>query len=297
MDEAAITMERIGGYTLRVATWRLKAQRSKAGDLTSRRQRSSGVMRNDVPPLLFLNGIGANIETLFPMARAMPDRAFIAIDMPGTGGSPDPMWPYNTYTMSWIIAQLLARLGTGAVDVIGLSWGGALAQHFALQHPACVRKLVLAASAPGMAMVPGDLSVLGAMADPMRSGDPAVMNELFAALYGPAADGISRADTRKHIARLTPPSPIGFACQAMALAGWTSLPALPFLNTPTLILTGTDDAIVPPVNANVLHSAIPRSQLVLIEGAGHLFLLTHMDKSLAAIRAFLDETSVPRKAA
>ena len=269
MKNANVTIERAGGRQLRTATWRLDDH-------------------SDHPPLLFFNGIGANIESVAPMADAMTERAFIICDMPGTGDSPDPVVPYNHFTMSWTIARLLDRLQVARVDIAGVSWGGALAQQFALQHPGRVRKLVLAASAAGMAMVPGDAGTLSALTDPVRHNDRAYMNEVFASLYGVTMGDEARAEKAKHIGRLTPPSPIGYGYQLFSMMGWTSLPALPFLTIETLIMIGGDDRLVPPLNGHILNWAIPNSRLQVFEEAGHLFLLTHPEESLAAIRAFLD---------
>ena len=138
-----------GGHRLRLATWRL-------GE------------RHAAPPLLFFNGIGANIETIAPLAERLTKRAFITFDMPGIGRSPDPVLPYNPLSMAWSASRVLDKLGIGEGDVMGFSWGGALAQQFALQHPSRLRRLVLASTFPGMFMVPGDLSILARMAMSQR---------------------------------------------------------------------------------------------------------------------------------
>ncbi len=270
MKDAHVTHERVGGRELRIATWRL----DKA---------------YEHPPVLFFNGIGANIEAVAPMMDAMPERAFIIFDMPGTGGSPDPLVPYNPFTMSWTAHRLLRRLKVDLVDVMGVSWGGALAQHFALQHPGSTRRVVLAATNAGLAMVPGDPGAFGLMANPLGYSDTAFMNELFASLYGQTMDPKSRAEKEAHIGRLRPPSPIGYTYQLMSMMGWTSLPALPFMDKPTLILMGEDDRVVPVANGHILHHAIPGSRLVTFKGAGHLFLMTHARESLPEIRAFLGD--------
>ncbi|WP_249172028.1 alpha/beta fold hydrolase [Erythrobacter sp. JK5] len=72
------------------------------------------------------------------------------------------------------------------------------------------------------------------------------------------------------------------------MLGWTSLPALPFMQKETLIMMGDDDQIVLPINGRILASAIPNSRLEMIAGGGHLFLLTHADESIARLREFLD---------
>lgn len=267
---ADISMEEVGGRTLRVATWRLDQP-------------------SDHPPILFFNGIGANIEAVAPLAEAMSDRGFIMFDMPGVGESPDPVVPYNPFTMSWTTAKLLDRYGIDTVDCVGISWGGAMAQHFTLQHANRVRKLVLIATTAGMLMVPGNPASFTKMADPRRYIDPEFMNEHFATLYGGLdADGAAHQKD-SHIGRLKPPSPRGYVYQLLCMLGWTSAPALPFLKKETLIMMGDDDQIVLPINGKFLATLIPNSRLYTVKGGGHLFLLTHSDESIAQLRSFLDE--------
>ena len=265
MTTAEISMETAGGRTLRVAHWRLD-------------------MESEHLPVLFFNGIGANIEAVAPLAEALDDRGFVMFDMPGVGGSPDPLVPYNAATMAWTTTLLLDRLKLDRVDVMGVSWGGAMAQHFALQHSGRTRRLVLCATSAGMVMVPGSPAALGKMANPRRYVDAAFMEKHFRTLYGSALGAASAG----HISRLTPPSRRGYLYQLLAMIGWTSAPALPFLKKPTLILMGDDDRIVPLANGKILNALIPNSELNVLEGGGHLFLLSHADQSVSAIRRFLD---------
>lgn len=275
---AEITMEEVGGRTLRVARWRLDEP-------------------SDHPPILFFNGIGANIEAVAPLAEAMDDRGFIMFDMPGVGESPDPTIPYTPFTMSWTTAKLLDRFKIKTVDVVGISWGGAMAQHFTLQHAGRVRKLALIATTAGMLMMPGNPASFTKMANPRRYIDPEFMNEHFATLYGGIdADG-EEHQKDSHIGRLKPPSPRGYVYQLLCMLGWTSAPALPFMTKETLIMMGDDDQIVVPVNGKFLNTLIPNSRLYTVKGGGHLFLLTHADESIAELRSFLDGSDVADAAA
>ncbi|HEY0506949.1 MAG TPA: alpha/beta fold hydrolase, partial [Blastococcus sp.] len=128
----------------------------------------------DVPALLLMNGIGASLEVLQPLVDALDTRrTVIRFDVPGVGGSPRPVVPYNLSTFSPVVARALTLLGfTDPVDVLGLSWGGGLAQHFAVQHRRRCRKLVLAATATGSLMVPANPRVLARMLTPRRHRDP-----------------------------------------------------------------------------------------------------------------------------
>lgn len=267
MSSAEVTMEDVAGRTLRVARWRWDEE-------------------SEHLPVLFFNGIGANIEAVAPLAEALDDRPFIMFDMPGIGGSPDPLIPYNAVSMTYTATLLLDRFGVDQVDVMGISWGGAMAQHFAIQHPGRTRKVVLAATSMGMIMVPGNPAALTKMANPRRYVDPDFMIKHFETLYGgAAAEGGGKTG---HTSRLTPPSPRGYFYQLLAMLGWTSAPALPFMKKPMLVMMGDDDQIVPLINGKWITSLAPNAQLKVLEGGGHLFLLSHKDESLAAIREFLD---------
>ena len=268
------SMETVDGRTLRVAVWRASKKTTKL-------------------PILFFNGIGANIEAMAPMAELLDDRDFITFDMPGIGGSPDPVVPYNAILMARIAALLLDRFDMPLVDVMGVSWGGAMAQQFALQNGARTNKLILAATSAGMLMVPGNPAALVKMADPRRYIDPDFMAKHFKTLYGGMVGNKS-----EHIGRITPPSKTGYFYQLMAMMGWTSAPFLPFLKSETLIMMGDDDQIVPLANGKFLNFLIPNSELFVVENGGHLFLLSHVEQSISAIRAFLDRNAdTVRKAA
>ena len=273
--EPVFSMESVDGRILRVGRW--MAVGDHAGEHL---------------PLLFFNGIGANIEAMAPLAAALPERDFITFDMPGVGGSPDPVVPYNAMMMARIAARLLDRFGMPMVDVMGVSWGGAMAQQFALQNSARTHRLILAATSAGMLMIPGKPAALVKMADPRRYIDPNFMNKHFKTLYGGATSG-----KEDHIGRITPPSKTGYFYQLMAMIGWTSAPFLPFMKKDTLIMMGGDDQIVPIANGKFLKMLIPNSELLEVEDGGHLFMLSHVEESIAAIREFLDRPVVSDKMA
>ena len=244
-------------------------------------------LSSDKPPLLLFNGIGSRIELLAPFVEHLdPEREIIALDIPGTGESPATPFPYRLWMMARLVGRLLEQLKIERVDILGVSWGGTLAQQFALQNPRRCRRLVLAATATGGMLVPGDLSVLAKMTTPRRFKDPNFMKENLGALYG----GLARTDPEllAEFARLSrSPSRRGYLYQQMALAGWVSAPLLPLLRQPTLILAGNDDPLVPMVNARIMARLIPHSTLVELDD-GHLFLFTKATESAAAVDRFLD---------
>lgn len=261
---AQYSMETVGGRILRVARWRWDEP-------------------SDHPPLLFFNGIGANIEAVAPLAEALTERPFIMYDMPGVGDSPEPTVPYNPVMVAWQSRQLLRRFGCDQADVMGVSWGGVMAQYFAIQHPRSTRRLVLAATTAGMLMIPGAPAALSKMANPRRYIDAAFMAEHFQTLYGGMVGG--KID---HIRRLKPPTPRGYVYQLLAMLGWTTAPMLPFMKKDTLVMMGDADQIVPLINGRFLAKMIPNSRLKVFEDGGHLFMLSHHDQTLRVLREFLD---------
>jgi poly(3-hydroxyalkanoate) depolymerase len=237
------------------------------------------------PPLLLFNGIGANIELVEPFLDALDGPEAIIFDVPGVGGSPSPWLPYRPSSLARLSAQLLDQLGHERVDVLGVSWGGALAQQFAFQQGKRCRRLVLAATSPGHLMVPGKLTVLLKMATPRRYRDPHYMKRVAGDIYG----GALRASPellRQHLRHVHWSSDYGYYLQLLAGFGWTSLPWLRFLAQPALVMAGTDDPLVPVVNGRILASLIPDARLVTIDD-GHLFLVTSPGVSAAVISEFL----------
>jgi poly(3-hydroxyalkanoate) depolymerase len=237
-------------------------------------------------PLLLFNGIGANIELVEPFLDALKGPEAIIFDVPGVGGSPPPRLPYRPSTLTRMSARLLDQLGYGQVDVLGVSWGGALAQQFAFQQAKRCRRLVLAATSPGHLMVPGKPTVLLKMATPRRYKDPDYMKRIAGDIYGGACRGAPEV-VRQHLRHVRWASDYGYYLQLAAAFGWSSLPWLRLLSQPTLVMAGTDDPIVPLANGRILASLIPHARLVTIDD-GHLFLVTSASESAEIISEFLN---------
>jgi poly(3-hydroxyalkanoate) depolymerase len=239
------------------------------------------------PPLLLFNGIGANIELVEPFVDALDGPEAIIFDVPGVGGSPAPTLPYRPSTLARLSARLLDQLGHEQVDVLGVSWGGAVAQQFAFQQAKRCRRLVLAATSPGHLMVPGKPTVLLKMATPRRYKDPDYMKRVAGDIYGGAFRG-SPELVGKHLCHVRWSSDYGYYLQLIAGFGWTSLPWLRSLSQPTLVMAGTDDPIVPVANGHILAKLIPDARLVTVDD-GHLFLVTSADACAEIISDFLGQ--------
>ena len=262
-----IEMRDIGPYRIRVA--RTYGDRGK-------------------PPLLIFNGIGASLELVGPFAADLAQHGIgtIVFDIPGIGGSPAPARPYRFGDMARITADLLDAYELAVVDIAGVSWGGALAQEFAYRFPHRTRRLVLCSTSAGSVAVPGKWSALRHMAVPRRfrvgKRDAAkIGGELFGGRFRDDPELFRRIGPYLRAAQ----GP-GYRLQILAGIGWTSVPWLHEIVSRTLVIAGTDDPIVPVVNAKLLASFIPKARLFTVDD-GHLFVVTRSGEIAALIAEFL----------
>jgi pimeloyl-ACP methyl ester carboxylesterase len=179
--------------------------------------------------------------------------------------------------------------------------GGFIAQELTLDHPALVRRLILASTDPGSPhTVPGKEAVIDLLTDPKSTP-----TQLLPILFPASAQTAAKAWL---IAVATQPGITGadFAVPAAALAaqktattsdwltaGMGTYARLPGLIAPTLVSYGTDDVIVPPVNARLLLTRIPHAVGLRISNAGHAFLFQDPVKIAADFVRFLDSAKAP----
>ena len=240
------------------------------------------------PPLLLCNGLGVSLEGLQPFVDALrPETGVIRFDVPGVSESPTPVLPYRMWGMARLTSQLLNALDVPRVDVLGVSWGGALAQQFAFQHRHRCRRLILVSTALGvLGGIPGRPRVIPEMLTRRRFDDPEHAREVAPKIYGGKAR--SEAESIPIFAHMRVHWR-GLFYQQLAALGWTSLPFAPFIRQPTLILTGDDDPIIPPVNGRMLRQGLLNSELKFFHD-GHLGLVTSADELAPIVEDFLDRT-------
>lgn len=246
-------------------------------------------VRGEGPPLLLISGLGTGLELWGGFEEQLPGRQTITFDAPGVGGSPVPALPLRMPQLAAVVEGLLDVLDLDTVDVLGVSFGGALAQELARRTPR-VRRLVLAATTYGLGALPGLPPALAAIAVPRHLYPPTVRRMLAPGVYG----GQARSDPDLP-AQMGMPGRVqlrslrGWWSQLYAMAGWTSLPWLRRLQQPTLVLAGDDDPLVPLANAFVMGSVIPHARVHVVKGGGHLFLLYRAQEVARVVSDFLAE--------
>jgi pimeloyl-ACP methyl ester carboxylesterase len=190
-----------------------------------------------------------------------------------------------------MVEEMLNRLGFARVDVLGVSWGGALAQEFAWRYPDRVRRLILASTSAGWIGLPPNPVSAVLMATPLRYWSSSYLECVAGRVYGgELRENAGLLWERGYYRMVKPPSFTGYLGQAAALVGWSSLPWLWRLTQPTLIVAGDDDPITPLFNARLMACLIPNSRLHVIEGGGHLTLLTRTREIVPPIVDFLHES-------
>jgi poly(3-hydroxyoctanoate) depolymerase len=253
-------------------------------------------------PLLLIPGLGSHTGLWSPAERVWRDLDVISFDAPGAGRSPGRIPPPSVNGLARLAEELLDELGLDRVDVLGYSLGGTVAQTLARRAPERVRRLVLAATAPGWGCVPGRWQAMIHLYNPLRYFSRTHYEKTIGAMAGGQARTDASFIARHGTERLVdPPSLVGYYSQLLAAATWSSIGWLSEISAPTLVVAGGDDPLLPPVNSVMLAHRIPRARLQLHPGEGHLMLFDDASPALGAVYDFLtaptlDDSRVWREA-
>jgi len=188
------------------------------------------------------------------------------------------------------VAGLLDELGITGAHMLGYSMGGTVAQEFARQFPHRVRGLVLCATTCGglraIYMPPSVMRVMREL-DGLESEE--IARRIWKVTYSPGyIEGhreLAEEQMRREIAA---PTPLHAAdLQFQALAEFDGSKALPNIGSPTLVLTGDGDQVVPPENSRIIANLIPGANLITIPGCGHRVMWEATDECVAFVAEFL----------
>jgi poly(3-hydroxyalkanoate) depolymerase len=239
-------------------------------------------------PLLLVPGIGCSADMWAPFVEHFPDRRIVSFDAPGAGRSTTPLYPIPVAALAALAVAVLDDRRIARSDVIGFSYGGAVAQQMAYDHPERVARLVLAATTCGWGGVPGTFEALAIMATPLRFYSARYFERIACELYG----GLTGRDAAKRESasgerRTLPPTSYGYAMQLLGGMGWSSYAFLPKIVHETLVIMGDDDPLVPVANGHMLAKRMPRAELAVIERAGHLLLWDEPERVAPRIGQFM----------
>jgi pimeloyl-ACP methyl ester carboxylesterase len=240
-------------------------------------------------PVLLINGLGANVAMWTPLLEQLGKFQVISFDAPGTGKSQAPLLPYTVSRIADVAVHVLDELGLERADVLGYSLGGGVAQQLALDHPERVRRLVLVSTSCGAGAIPGSMLALMAVVTPARhyvkSGYKVALKMVNLAPAEKDSTYLKEQTANWHHG--APPSVRGYSLQITAFSMFNSLPWLHRVKHPTLVLSGTDDRLVPMANSAVLAAYLPNARLSVFERWGHYLLHDTASGAGAVVADFL----------
>ncbi len=258
-------------------------------------------------PVLLIHGSGpgvsawANWRLLLPVLSQT--RRVIAPDMRGFGFTERPLDPADAsaYTMAaWVqqAVDLLDALNIEQTDLVGNSFGGALALALAIAHPQRVRRLVLMGSVgvpfeitPGLDAVWGytpSVEVMRGLLDIFAFSRALVTDELAALRYQASIQpGFQEAFAAMF------PAPRQRWVDAMT-SPEAAIRALP---QPTLVVHGREDRVIPLANSLTLAQWIPQAQLHVFGECGHWTQIEHAARFARLVEDFLAEAEADADAA
>jgi len=241
------------------------------------------------PLVLFLHGLGMTRTGFDPQLRALaPGYRCVAWDVPGYGASPPLAGGLTFPGLADAVTRLLDALEADAAHLVGLSFGGQIALHAALRHPARVRSLALLDTSPAFGLDGTDpdewrrerLAALdgGATVDAMAE-------PVLRSVMGPdVADDALRAA----VASMLRVPVAGLRAAVACLPTHDVRAELGRIAVPTLVVVGELDRETPPAYAEALAEGIPGARLEVVPGAGHITNLEAPDAVTALLRAHLE---------
>jgi pimeloyl-ACP methyl ester carboxylesterase len=245
-------------------------------------------------PLVLANYFAANMDDWDPLIvdGLAADRDVITFDYPGIGGSAG-VTPATVAEIAVDCVGFLRALGLTTVDFLGFSLGGMVAQQIASSQPEMFRRMILCGTGPrgGEKMTFTELSI-----DELNDPVALLLNSFFTPSDASQAAGHAYLDrlNRREADRDTPVTMAAAAAQLRAIREWGEIPTtdryamLSTIRQPTLIVHGTKDIVVAPVNAIVLEENLCDARLLMLPDASHAVQSQHAEVFLANARLFLN---------
>jgi 3-oxoadipate enol-lactonase len=257
---------------------------AKAGEIQLSYDRAG-----DGPPLLLIMGMSGTKhhwgESLLEQLRR--DFDTIVYDHRDAGDSTRTGQPFTIVDLAEDAAGLLAALDLDSAHVMGISMGGMIAQELVLAHPDRLRSLTLGCTyCGGEGSVLASEAVMRKLAEAMTSGD---RERAIRASWEVNVSPSFAANEDAWVRFLATGMRYGLAVevimrQMQAIAGHDTSARLPGVGTPTLVVHGTLDELLPVQNGHMIAGLMPDSRLEILEGIGHMFFLEQPERTAGLVR-------------
>jgi pimeloyl-ACP methyl ester carboxylesterase len=232
--------------------------------------------------------------------EALAERFTVVLfDNRGTGLSDKPIFGYELSNMAKDVCGLMDHLEIARANVLGYSMGGAIAQELVCRYPERVLSLVLCATlCGGRRAVYARPTVISIMHDLDGLDPTAAARRIWTVTYEPKylAANVDKVE-RQMQRELETPTPLHAAdLQFQAFVDFDTSEALSSVRSPTLIMTGDGDVLIPPRNSEVLAELIPDAQLVILPGFAHRVIWESTGQCVTLIGNFLEQTQAAANA-
>ena len=260
-------------------------------------------------PVLFLHGFPQSSREWVPVMAALADRAHvIAPDLRGAGQTDAPRGGYDTLTVVRDVIALLDELGIDRVNLVAHDWGALVGFDLCLQHPERIRRYVaVAVPAPYLRMTPalmaGMMKAMPHLWFQWVIATPGVGPRLLShgrqrlarwLLRGFERRPMADADVEAYVAALRDPARARAASQlyrGLILPAFMNIVRGSYhgrvLHTPTLVLFGADDALLPKDALVVSTDDAPHTKVEFVPGGAHFLVDDNPDEVTRRVATFV----------
>jgi len=246
-------------------------------------------------PLVMIRGISSNADHWYEQVPVLSKKyQLLVFDNRAIARSSDPGGSFSTRDMAADTVELMEAVGIKKAHVLGYSMGGMIAQEIALTCPEKVNGLILVATDCGNSLrIKAKPEFSRLFSEMIRLGTNEAKKAAAGCLFAKQTLE-TRPDIIQRYTEVSlrfPASQKTLARQWAAITQHDACNRLPKISSPTLVITGSEDELIPPQNAKVMAQRIPGAQMISIDGGGHLFLIEQPEAFNEAVIGFLDGLS------
>ncbi|MCP9493658.1 MAG: alpha/beta hydrolase [Pyrinomonadaceae bacterium MAG19_C2-C3] len=246
-------------------------------------------------PLILIPGFGTGAWIWFRQVEALArDFQVVTFDPRGVARSTAPDAPFSIKTIAGDLAAMLDKLNIEEAHILGASFGGFVAQEFALGYPQKTKSLILCCTSFGgarhVAPSPETLAALASTRglnteDRVRENLLLAFSPRFIRSHPEIVEQVIHLRAANFVPEIT------YLHQLQAAMNFDTEKRIKFIKAPTLIITGDADIIVPALNSHRLAEHLPLAELTIIENGSHIFFIEQADEFNRVVLEFLDRAT------